>query len=56
MSQKSFQPRAMAYVASSEPTKIQASHQKYHQGAGHPAPMISNTQCMTTTPAPQAMT
>src|SRR3954470_611419 len=53
-SQKSFQPRAMAYVANIEPTKIQASHQKYQRGAGKPAPITLKIHWHNTTPAKAA--
>ena len=34
-----------------EPTKIQASHQKYHRGAGQPAPTTVNSHWQTRIPA-----
>ena len=52
-SQNSFQPRAMAYVAIIEPTKIQASHQKYQRGAGQLAPIVAKTCWNTRTPTSQ---
>ena len=48
-SQNSTQPRAMAYVAAMEPTKIHESARKYHQGTGNPAPTDRKTAKHTAT-------
>ena len=50
-SQKSVQPLAIAKVATMEPTKIQASHQKYHRSTGKPAPITANSHWKSRSPA-----
>src|SRR3954466_16118876 len=50
-SHKSVQPFAIANVATMGPTKIQASHQKYHRSTGNPAPITEKSHWQTTTPA-----
>ena len=54
MSQKSFHPRAIAYVAIIDPTRIHASNQKYHRGAGQAAPMPARAHWATSTRPNQA--